>query len=825
MSFSRLAAGITLLLLTSACQLRFHATAPPRDEVKLASGDAGCLNGGSLVLTDLFEGRGDPARVNALFHCASHSLELFEARVRGAEGGVYRPEELRRFIERYFLTELRIPDGLLAQGMALKRTLIGGDRAAITHAELARARELIESARVELLRLRPHFPLTWEKLSTGSEAEVEGALRDLEVSARNLAEEVQKSGATYAFADLTALLTELEDFVVSVPARHSFAELRGRLPVLGLVKEAFLPPSAESILASQWRTLFVEGSQAFTLAVRFERLRRSGIRLGAGTGRIRLRDLARQATDFGERALARRPQQTLGFHEMETLLDAVLDRAREERGEDPLPPIQTENEAEVPLFGKKVRRATIKASLPPLFRGVLGGVEADDQGRLAQGFSLGALGRMRAAFEHWSAGQDYLERMFRLASARGYEGMADPDHRSIADPLTWLDLSPGIGPGQIGGMGLGEIFEGAIFDPFLREAGMRLRELAIDEGVRPIFSRQEGEISFEPSLIRDRRHSFHSLSSLNWMSEVTRVLMDGYIAEPARRPRSLTDRFRDGQAVGVSAEEIARFYQEFRQLGIEVKQFSPTDTEVPYRRVRDANIFLYGSDGSPLLTPVEGMQLLGYLISAAHTAVRVHERIGVECPAGPLDIYDYPTFAPDCYRRAYFAHYRELWRGYPGLIRYYEGLGAAGQADFAYLLEDVSREHGYTQAVMGSDDTQRITALLQDVETLFARFDVDGDGILSRSEATGAFELVKGPLETASCLHSRAKLEVLFSYLLKFGRPPTDGLGGKLSFLWWWGTRKFRGAEADRMRILMIFSGLSNAIDTAKSCGIERNYF
>ena len=61
-------------------------------------------------------------------------------------------------------------------------------------------------------------------------------------------------------------------------------------------------------------------------------------------------------------------------------------------------------------------------------------------------------------------------------------------------------------------------------------------------------------------------------------------------------------------------------------------------------------------------------------------------------------------------------------------------------------------------------------------------------------------------------------LEALYLYMLKNGRPPEEGAWGKLSFVWWWGTQKFRTVGADRIRLLQIFSRLSRALETKASC-------
>src|SRR4051812_7963230 len=85
----------------SGC-LKDHA---PLDQIKIGDGISGCLNDFDQTIRDYFGGRADPKAVSSLFDCSVSALDLFMKHTRGEVSGTYLPEELRLFLQRYFLKD------------------------------------------------------------------------------------------------------------------------------------------------------------------------------------------------------------------------------------------------------------------------------------------------------------------------------------------------------------------------------------------------------------------------------------------------------------------------------------------------------------------------------------------------------------------------------------------------------------------------------------------------------------------------------------------------------------------------------------------------
>ena len=593
------------LLGLSSC-LQFDRTPVSSQPLTFDPGSAQCLGKSSVTLTNLVEGNGDAASVNALFDCARDSLGLFVQNVKGADPSYYAPTELRAFMEKYFLGGTTISDPLLAQTMILKTVLFGGAATQIAPAEITAALNLLETTRQQALALLPWFPLTSEHLEQLSPGDFAAAVGAIQGAMQALSNVLGTVGQSYAFSDFSAFLQDLIPILDSPDARASLASLQAQLGGISDLKQLLSPSPDAAIGGQEWAGLFGDASTAYTLWLTYWNL---NARLGSfmvGDGRVAFVGWTGQRLAFLDQVVSRHGDAGVAQAELNQLASDWLGSS-------------------VTVAGFPVDLAIFEQTLTPILSRVLTGDVFDSSHHrvLGSGLNHAVVAKLEQYLAEWNAGQAYVEAAFTSAGDGDQittDGSAPAGALGFC-PRSWRQLPPG-DPGT-----------GA--SPIAFASEQRLRELIEAPETWQLFAPRRGEISF-PEPLNDRHHSFNDLTTLNWMYEIAFMLMRGYIDDPTRMPPETGALGQSLYQSGAMESEVARFYQDFKPFGVAIKLFAPDDDSVPADRFRDANLFLYASNGDNLLDPEEGQQLLAFLVSADRLADRFHFAIGrMAAPRGP----------------------------------------------------------------------------------------------------------------------------------------------------------------------------------------------
>jgi small-conductance mechanosensitive channel len=172
-----------------------------------------CLNGAGKTLGNYFTGGASDSEVSGLFDCASSALELFETRTRGEQPNQYSPDELRNFMQTYFLQGLTISDELLQQLKYLKQALVGGSADSLTDQDLDRLRSILDTLKTQSIAFKPYLPLTPEHLNQMQPADLEKAISVLKDTASILGKILVTNSVSYSFDNMDNLLLQSETFV------------------------------------------------------------------------------------------------------------------------------------------------------------------------------------------------------------------------------------------------------------------------------------------------------------------------------------------------------------------------------------------------------------------------------------------------------------------------------------------------------------------------------------------------------------------------------------------------------------------------------------
>ncbi|MCM2323430.1 MAG: hypothetical protein NDJ90_09230 [Oligoflexia bacterium] len=786
MLFSRKAGTSFLMaalasLALSSCGLELGEKSVDQS-LNLGGKDLGCLDGGTQTMVEYFHGHASSQQIGDLVDCMGRSLQLFADRTRGEAEGLYSDQELKNFIERYFLKDTRLPDGLVRELMEFKRTMLGGRSDRLTAGEIREARRFLEVIKEQAIRLQPFMPLTPEHYGSLSETEVDQGLSALESAASEIGKRMRGAGQDYEFTRLESLLTEVERTALTPSAAEAIAEFRASIPMFQRLKAFLLSPDHSRILSDEWEPLLTTSSRGFGLYLRFASIDQRYRSLvlandGLAPGRAELLRIGRDISELLITAIGRRTEGVIRFEEFDSFVDSI----------DP---------KYLVVMGHTLQPEHLKNGLRAAVRRGLGGAEPGAIGRGAVGLTQAAVNRAWRLIQDWAEAQRYLDLAFtqlgKRAAGMRIAAESRPARRSQLLALTLEDV---YGADQAG-----------LSAPVLAAVD-RMRGVIAEQ---PSLYRRGGtEVYFDSRNVgEDPLFSYAGLSQMNSMNLLSRLLMSAYAEEPAR------------SKTAVVQSEVERLYLDLRDLGVDLRIFDPDSDHVAQRRFLDSNLFTYAANGDELMDVSEATQILAYMISAKAATARVHRRISELCRAPgatpELDFWGFPLIEARCYRKIFFERHAEMWSNMPELSEYYRVLRADPKRKrileaFERNIEAVSRKQGYSEAPFTSSETDTIFGLLQYLETVFMRFDLDRSGTIGMYEAfeapDAAFPVFRGALARASGFGGDKNLRTLFSFLLGHGRIP-----GTIDFIVW----RLRGPEwsfeADRGRMIEIMAELSAAL-------------
>lgn len=456
---------LTVLLLgaTFACGPQVRPPAVPGPQAGSA-----CLNGAKDTLNGWLDGTVGTEPVRALFDCAGKSLTQFKERLKGSKPGQTSAEELRKFMTTYFIRDIEISDGLLNQAMEVKRAWVGGDSVNLTNGELEQLIRLMEVFKTQFLALAPYMPLTPNRVVQMDTPQLDAAVAQLKESAKIIGQALGERAVPYRFANLTALIDELE----ALPGREADTSflplLRERLPLLRIAKSLLISPGDQEFGGAAWRSNLKDIAEWYGLYLTAKHFKRQYSTWDTGEGFDRLVSLAETTFDYWLRSTRNQPDDQWAFRDIERLLDQL--------------PKDT-----LPVKARSLAQ-TIRALTQRMLR----------QGPSADGVGVTSILKLRTAFRDWAMEQRHLgvvfaNRMTRTVSREEILKAPRPKPTSAR--------------------------EREVIATF--EAGLK------DARKRALFAPGSNEVSFEWAPGSEQQ-SFTNLSYLNWMDKVSGLMVSGY---------------------------------------------------------------------------------------------------------------------------------------------------------------------------------------------------------------------------------------------------------------------------------------------------------
>lgn len=787
----RLLLFAVLAMFSAGCSL--YEGPPPVRKKEFNQGALGCLKDFNAKLVLYFDGKSSPAEVNRLADCSISALRTFGDLVRGENRDRFTAKEVRDFMQRYFLDDVKVSDDLLREMMRVKQALVGGQITDFTPNDLKEGEGLVNVFRDVLLQMLPSLPISIERVKREDPAYVDAEAQAVSEIGDLFGRRITERDSTYGLEELGRLFDEIGRAFPG--AASTMARIRDNLKIAGVLKEILISPDHPRgvVTAAEWKVIFQDGSRWLGNYLKYINLEGRFPDWSRGDGRTRFSTVLGESLDLLDRVVSRHcPKAQITSRGGCRVAPSVSFKLVQE--------VMENLDWDGTIGGVQFEKATLRKLVEPFFQHFLAGTDPTRTGRTATGITSAHLDRARVVAREWVDGARYLEGVY--AKLLGQSNF--PENATLSTK---------------------DILAANTRDVLRENGGVTEAAVTTADGLRKSFGKTIALMSSDsPGAVFDgknktRARVYRELARYTWLRPLLKIAVLGYMK---------------GDEVGVRAKRVERdglYLPELRDmiadywaLLLDMKLVGPRNSADgdSKNRFREAALFTPVSDGNDLIGIEEGVQLVLGVFSGDPMGRAVHDRALKFCTNGPLDDYGQPTIEPECFRKKIFDFRtsnrdgEDLWRAFPILVHFYESLEPSDQAGFQSNLETAIRKAGMKpEDYFGSDDSDTIPMLFHYAEHIFLRFDTDADGSIDRKEAEVAFPIFKATLADLSGVKADdPKLPSVFYYLLAKGGPPIDDSMGAWSrfwrsagFLWWHATKP--GFKANRMRLVEVFATLS----------------
>lgn len=264
--FFRMALFVALTLGLSACDLYMNAK-PPQASLKI--GGMNCLSQIGPTVSAYVDDELSETEINEFFSCMQKAFVLFEGNTRGSKQDEYTPNEIRNFLQKYFIKDRKISDELLGEFMLVKTTLVGGTVDVIKRKDLHEAAAILETLKKEAIHLKPYIRLLNNQLI---DKEPRENLRErIQVAQQKMHESIEvivplfaNAQQPYSIQNFENLLNELREFV---NWDNHFSSPRPISQWMGLLRnfKDVTVSKTEQIAPQEWGPLLKASANWYTL--------------------------------------------------------------------------------------------------------------------------------------------------------------------------------------------------------------------------------------------------------------------------------------------------------------------------------------------------------------------------------------------------------------------------------------------------------------------------------------------------------------------------------------------------------------------------------
>lgn len=773
--------SMAIIIASTGCGLQVGEKPPERNPPAYSGNGFSCVGEIPQHIDKYVKNDLSVDQISTFVRCLQKAFTTFASLTRGRDAGTYTPVEIRRFLHEFFLGDRRISDSLLHEFMVIKQAMVGGSLTHISRSELQVAVEVLEELRTEALRLKPFIGVLNPNLAKlDPEPETVGqrlrqADEALKASIQTIAARLRKGNREYPLTNMRTFLMEFRNFVgwerhfqqtIHVDNWVNFIETFRNLTVAP--REGATPkgPLAREVHAKDWEPMLQEFRRWYMVYLQYQ----VGVKdrtILSGRGLKNVVRLGKDVQELLEDTVARHHNGEvdgeISFQKIDGLILAL------ER---------------IEWLPGKLSAQAVSNAVKHFVTRALGNPDTKPSERRASGLDVGAVANARVLFTEWSTNQVRLANRFNLLEAE-----EDQQESKTPDLTSKVSLIP------------------RDIRRTLRDAGSSsFEELmkATKYLERPLFPNGKRYVAIAPKKQLDKMNtfaeSFTNLSMINIWRMAVKVIFRSYADQVGGRS--------DWES-GITAEELEKFYVDFRDIGIGLGLVDQRNDEVGLRAFTEAKIFTYSAKGfrhgctGPLarMSMAETIELFMFLYSGSNISDTIyneltglgqenlpkHERIKL-CDIEHKDDDGRPIKdahgRPVADRKCVSHHLPILLNTHLKNMPEFQQFLTLSQGPQRQKYADTVLNMAKIPGVSSNDwvelsELNMLVVVLHYLEAIMTRYDVNVDGILNAAEIVEAEKTFPGYFEkfhfdeTGKELGNSLAKGVLY-YLLTYRKLPPD---------------------------------------------------
>lgn len=694
--------------------------------------------------------------VSAGFDCMSEALRYFNKRTFGSKENAYTVEEMRRFFGKYFLKENNVSPEFAAELMKIKVAILGGSERYITKVEIDSIVDLLTVLKQELTALVPHLPLLLsnsEKKATEWET-IHSATSRLRQSLHRLIDATEVSRSEYSFEDAKKAFAGLASFIKGEKTFEPYEQYSKWLPLVESGKNVLMGKRARFIDSQQWKDSLDTLIDLYEMGLKYH-------------------------YSFGDFDL-KTPTQVGLFARFLSQGISILENSHQLKntGKIPVQDLDQLLNEFMPIIAPQISSHAMMKTYRAVLIRILDPMRMQDS-RGLQGLEKKHLATLQRELNIWQHQQLFVNSLYAEQGSnwsRLQEAYKSFDAVAVAKGLTK------------------EPFElQAIMDSW-SDFGQTL--LASN----PLAFNEQGRL-YMLSQGQRLKQSWSSLTRANLMRTLTRFLLMGYGEH--------TDRQFVGRA-SMSKAGLIQWYDDFQELGLELKAFDPRSANSGGRSFLEANFFTFSGDGNDRMSFSETYEFISLLFSAglSSSADVSRDMVQAGCAINGVDVFGEKLLAENCFKAQLRRSFHLYFNNLPGMVQYVNTLTPEQWDEFYRYIYVAAVTIDQKAGVIETANIRTFVTILHYIEAVMVLYDTDFNQTLSLDEVYRASPRFISFFRDITGVSSETILKEGFAYLVFKGTIPTatDLAGFQFSKAWGVG-------EAQRMKIARLFGTLKDQLN------------
>ena len=275
MSFKKMKVLVVALIsciLVMGCSKESEPTA---EVFKVSFGEKGsCFKNIPETFQRYFDNEISDGEIHGFWSCAQSAFQVFDEIVKGKSDDTFTPQELNRFMKKWFLKGEPLPDSLVSSIMTIKVAWFGGSQNVLTRQELRQFQVWFSAFDQVMVMLRPHLPVYLSSESNVSRSDLLLAEMKLLSAANMIGSLPLGRGRSIAVKDFENFLTELDNYLSSDVQKSQnshgspkspMKEISDLLPSVMTLKHMMFGTSEDTLAVGDWKNVLNTGAQGFMI--------------------------------------------------------------------------------------------------------------------------------------------------------------------------------------------------------------------------------------------------------------------------------------------------------------------------------------------------------------------------------------------------------------------------------------------------------------------------------------------------------------------------------------------------------------------------------